>query len=49
MAWATIGLWVLPAMENRMGMVASEQEKEELERKMSVKLAPVERDEGGKE
>ncbi|ODM17737.1 hypothetical protein SI65_06525 [Aspergillus cristatus] len=42
-AWASVGLWTTPQVEGALGMVASEKEKEELERKMAVRVERVER------
>jgi len=42
-AWASVGLWTTPQVEGALGMVASEKEKEELERKMTVRVERVER------
>ncbi|OJJ81633.1 uncharacterized protein ASPGLDRAFT_37945 [Aspergillus glaucus CBS 516.65] len=42
-AWASVGLWTTPQVEGALGMTASEKEKEELERKMAVRVERVER------
>lgn len=44
MAWAGLGLWTSPQVENAMGMNASEKEREELDRKLSVRIEAVERE-----
>ncbi|GFF29273.1 long-chain-fatty-acid--CoA ligase 1 [Aspergillus udagawae] len=43
MAWASIGLWFSPQVENAMGMVPSADEKEELERKLALRVSRVEK------
>ncbi|EYE95654.1 uncharacterized protein EURHEDRAFT_377231 [Aspergillus ruber CBS 135680] len=42
-AWASVGLWTTPQVEGALGMTASEKEKEELERKMAVRVERVDR------
>ncbi|KAJ5485125.1 hypothetical protein N7539_005113 [Penicillium diatomitis] len=41
MAWATIGLWTTPQVENALGMQASPSEKEELDRQLAVRISRV--------
>lgn len=43
MAWASIGLWTSPQVEGALGMVPSEEEKGELERKLAFRVERVER------
>ncbi|XP_077660305.1 uncharacterized protein AFUA_2G09900 [Aspergillus fumigatus Af293] len=43
MAWASLGLWFSPQIENAMGMVPSAEEKEELERKLALRVSRVEK------
>ncbi|RJE16524.1 hypothetical protein PHISCL_11139, partial [Aspergillus sclerotialis] len=45
MAWAGLGLWTSPQVESAMGMNPSEKEKEELDRKLRVRIEAVERGE----
>ncbi|KAL2834282.1 hypothetical protein BDW59DRAFT_156222 [Aspergillus cavernicola] len=44
MGWASIGLWMSPRVEQAMGMVPTEQERAELDRKMAVKVSRVDKD-----
>ncbi|GKZ16564.1 hypothetical protein AbraIFM66951_000203 [Aspergillus brasiliensis] len=44
MAWASIGLWVSPQVENAMGMAPTKEEQEELDRKLAVRISRVEKD-----
>lgn len=44
MAWASIGLWVLPEVEGAMGMAPTKQEQEELDRKMAIRISRVDKD-----
>jgi hypothetical protein len=44
MGWAAFGIWASPQVESALGMVASEQEKAELERKLKVKISTVDKD-----
>lgn len=46
MAWAGIGLWTVPQVETALGMNASEKEREELERKLRVRVEAVDRESG---
>ncbi|KAJ5172565.1 hypothetical protein N7492_005158 [Penicillium capsulatum] len=39
MAWATIGLWTSPQVENALGMQASQEEQEALDRKLQVRVS----------
>ncbi|KAJ5105556.1 hypothetical protein NUU61_002903 [Penicillium alfredii] len=41
MAWASIGLWTAPQVENALGMQASKEEQDALERKMAVRVSRV--------
>ncbi|KAF9886676.1 hypothetical protein FE257_011190 [Aspergillus nanangensis] len=43
MAWASIGLWMSPQVENAMGMVPTTAEQEELDRKMALRVSRVEK------
>lgn len=43
MAYAAFGLWASPAVENVLGMSPSEEQQDELDRKMSIKLSRVEK------
>lgn len=43
MAYATVGMWWSPKVEEALGMVPSQEEQAELERKLSVKVSSVER------
>ena len=42
--WASIGLWTSPQVEGVLGMVPSQQEQDELERKMAVRVERVDRE-----
>lgn len=44
MAWAGIGMAASPQLESALGMVPTEQEKEELERKMDFKVVRVDKE-----
>ncbi|KAL4983366.1 hypothetical protein BDW68DRAFT_191391 [Aspergillus falconensis] len=44
MAWASIGLWTSSQVEQAMGMVPTEEEKAELERKLAIRVSRVEKD-----
>lgn len=44
MAWASIGLWASPQVENAMGMAPTKEEQEELDRKLAVRISRVEKD-----
>jgi hypothetical protein len=44
MAWAGIGMTASPQIESALGLVPTEQQKEELERKMNVNIVSVERE-----
>lgn len=39
MAWATIGLWTSPQVESALGMQASKEEQEALDRQMAVRIS----------
>ncbi|EGE78667.2 hypothetical protein BDDG_01604 [Blastomyces dermatitidis ATCC 18188] len=43
MAYATVGMWWSPKIEEALGMVPSSEEQAELDRKLSVKISSVER------
>jgi hypothetical protein len=43
MSWAAIGMSTSSQVESALGLVASEKEKEELERKMDVRIVSVEK------
>lgn len=45
MAWASIGLWTGPQVENALGMKASKEEQEALERQLAVRVSRVEGEE----
>lgn len=44
MVWASIGLWTSSNVEQAMGMVPTEQEKAELDRKMAVSVSRVDKE-----
>ncbi|KAL4871956.1 hypothetical protein BDV12DRAFT_13989 [Aspergillus spectabilis] len=44
MAWASIGLWTSSRVEQAMGMVPTEEEKAELDRKLAVRVSRVEKE-----
>ncbi|RAL03423.1 uncharacterized protein BO80DRAFT_442557 [Aspergillus ibericus CBS 121593] len=44
MAWASIGLWVSPQVENAMGMAPTKEEQEALDQKLAVRISRVEKD-----
>ncbi|KAJ5281694.1 hypothetical protein N7478_007066 [Penicillium angulare] len=39
MAWATIGLWTSPKVEDALGMHASKEEQEALDRQLAVRIS----------
>lgn len=41
MAWASIGLWTAPQIENALGMQATKEEQEALDRQLAVRISPV--------
>jgi hypothetical protein len=41
MAWATIGLWTTPQVENALGMQATKEEQEALDRQLAVRISRV--------
>jgi hypothetical protein len=41
MAWATIGLWTSPQVENALGMQASKDEQEALDKQLAVRISRV--------
>jgi hypothetical protein len=43
MAWSGIGLWASPHVEQKLGLVPTEQEKEELQQKIRVNIKSVEK------
>lgn len=44
MAWAGIGMVASPQVESALGLVPTEQEKEDLEKKLNFKVVSVERE-----
>jgi hypothetical protein len=44
-AWASVGLWTTPEVENALGLAPTKQDQEELERKLAVKVSSVEKGE----
>jgi hypothetical protein len=44
MAWAGIGMTASPQVESALGMVPTEQEKEELDRKLNVRVVRVDKE-----
>ena len=40
--WATVGLWTTPQVEGMLGMMPSQSEQDDLERKMAVRVESVE-------
>ncbi|KAL2012794.1 hypothetical protein VTN00DRAFT_319 [Thermoascus crustaceus] len=46
MTWAGIGIWTSPHVEDALGMVPTKQEQEELERKLTVRISSVDREQG---
>ncbi|KAL4975799.1 hypothetical protein BDW66DRAFT_151530 [Aspergillus desertorum] len=44
MVWASIGLWTSSQVEQAMGMVPTEEEKAELERKLAIRVSRVGKD-----
>lgn len=42
MAWAGIGLWTSPQVENALGMQPSKEEQEALDRKLAVRVSRIE-------
>ncbi|KAL4888929.1 hypothetical protein BDV59DRAFT_205649 [Aspergillus ambiguus] len=43
MAWASIGLWMTPQVENAMGMTPTKEEQEDLDRKLALRVSRVEK------
>ncbi|KAL1955261.1 hypothetical protein VTO42DRAFT_8859 [Malbranchea cinnamomea] len=43
MAYAAVGLWMSPTIEEKLGMVPTPQEQEELDRKLRIKISSVEK------
>ena len=43
MAYAAVGLWASPTVEEKLGMVPTPQEQAELDRKLSIKISSVEK------
>lgn len=41
MAWASIGLWTAPQVESALGMKASKEEQEALDRQLAVRVSRV--------
>lgn len=46
MAWAGIGLWTTPQVENALGMQPSKEEQEALDRKLAVRISRIGGEEG---
>ena len=46
MAWATIGLWTTPQVENALGMQSTKEEQEALDRKLAVRVSRVGEEKG---
>ena len=46
MAWATIGLWTAPQVENVLGMQPSKEEQEALDRQLAVRVSRAEPEKG---
>ncbi|KAJ5974298.1 hypothetical protein N7481_011508 [Penicillium waksmanii] len=44
MAWAAIGLWTSPQVESALGMQATKEEQEALDRQMAVRISRAEGD-----
>lgn len=47
MAWATIGLWTTPQVEGALGMNATKEEQDALDRQLAVRISRVGGDEKG--
>jgi hypothetical protein len=45
MAWATIGLWTTPQVENALGMSSTKEEQEALDKQLAVRISRVGGDE----
>ncbi|KAJ5907484.1 hypothetical protein N7495_000166 [Penicillium taxi] len=45
MAWATIGLWTTPQVENALGMQSTKEEQDALDRKLAVRISRIEPEE----
>jgi hypothetical protein len=45
MAWATIGLWTTPQVENALGMSSTKEELEALDKQLAVRISRVGGDE----
>ncbi|KAL1847285.1 hypothetical protein Plec18167_001367 [Paecilomyces lecythidis] len=45
MAWASVGMWMSPEVENALGLAPTKEAQEELERKLAVRVASVEKGE----
>lgn len=43
MSYAAIGMWASPRVEEKMGMVPTKEEQEELDRKMKVSVSKLEK------
>lgn len=41
MAWASIGLWTSPQVESALGMKATQEEQEALERQLALRVSRV--------
>jgi hypothetical protein len=45
MAWASIGLWTTPQVENALGMASTKEEQEALDKQLAVRVLRVGEDE----
>ncbi|GAD95971.1 hypothetical protein ANI_1_1762144 [Paecilomyces variotii No. 5] len=45
MTWASIGMWASPEVENALGLAPTKEDQEELDRKLAVRVASVEKGE----
>ena len=48
MAWAGIGLWTSPQVENALGMQATKEEQEKLDRQLALRISRVGGDENSR-
>lgn len=46
MAWASIGLWASPQVEGAMGMVPTQEQQDDLDRKLALRVSRVDKDGG---
>ncbi|KAI9924979.1 hypothetical protein ASPWEDRAFT_176244 [Aspergillus wentii DTO 134E9] len=44
MAWASVGLWTSPQVEGALGMAATKEQQEELDRKMAIRVSRVDKE-----